>query len=64
MLTFTNYQLLAYTVATNLPAALLMYAAGEGRPAIHTTVHLGKRPNVIALDLSRHLKRFCLRSLN
>ena len=47
------YQLLAYTVATNLPAALLIYAAGEGRPAIHTTVHLGKRPNVIALDLSR-----------
>ena len=45
------YQLLAYTVATDLPAGLLIYAAGEGERAVHRTVHLGKTLEVIPLGL-------------
>jgi 5-methylcytosine-specific restriction enzyme subunit McrC len=46
------YQLLAYTVATNLPGGLLVYAAGEGEPAIHEVVHLSKDMEVVSLDLT------------
>ena len=46
------YQLLAYTVATDLPNGLLVYAAGEGKPRTHEVVILGKRLEVVALDLA------------
>jgi len=46
------YQLLAYTVATGLPSGTLIYAAGEEEPASHIVVHLGKRLDLVALDLS------------
>jgi len=46
------YQLLAYTVAADLPGGLLIYAAGEREPARHDIVHLGKHLEVIALDLA------------
>jgi 5-methylcytosine-specific restriction enzyme subunit McrC len=45
------YQLLAYTVATDLPGGLLVYAAGEGDPAAHRVTHLGKVLEVVPLDL-------------
>jgi len=45
------YQLLAYTMATDLPAGLLIYAAGEEEPARHTVVNCGKRLEVRTLDL-------------
>jgi len=45
------YQLLAYTVATNLPGGLLIYAAGEGDERFHRVVHAGKDLHVIPLDL-------------
>jgi len=45
------YQLLAYTVAANLPAGLLVYAAGEGDPATHVVDHAGKTLHVVALRL-------------
>jgi 5-methylcytosine-specific restriction enzyme subunit McrC len=46
------YQLLAYTVATRLPAGLLIYAEGEGEPARHEVVELGKMLEVASLDVS------------
>lgn len=46
------YQLLAYTVAAGLPGGLLVYAAGEGKPAIHEVVNAGKRLEIVALDLA------------
>jgi 5-methylcytosine-specific restriction enzyme subunit McrC len=46
------YQLLAYTVAADLPGGLLIYAAGEGEPARHDVVHLGKKLEVVTLDLA------------
>ena len=46
------YQLLAYTIAAGLPAGLLIYAAGEGQPAEHHIVEVGKMIHVVALDLS------------
>ena len=46
------YQLLAYTVAADLPAGLLVYAAGEGDHAAHRVTHLGKTLEVVPLDLS------------
>jgi len=46
------YQLLAYTVATRLPSGLLIYAEGEGEPARHEAVELGKVLEVVALDVS------------
>jgi 5-methylcytosine-specific restriction enzyme subunit McrC len=45
------YQLLSYTVATDLPSGLLIYAAGGPKPRTHEVVMLGKRLEVIALDL-------------
>jgi 5-methylcytosine-specific restriction enzyme subunit McrC len=44
------YQLLAYAVATDLPGGLLVYAAGESRPATHTVD--GRELQVTALDLA------------
>lgn len=35
-----------------LPAALLGYAAGEGEPARHEVVQVGKKLPVVALDLA------------
>jgi 5-methylcytosine-specific restriction enzyme subunit McrC len=46
------YQLLAYTVAADLPGGLLIYAAGEGEPAVHRVRHAGKALEVVTLDLS------------
>jgi 5-methylcytosine-specific restriction enzyme subunit McrC len=46
------YQLLAYTVAADLPGGLLIYAAGEGEPARHDVVHIGKQLEVVTLDLA------------
>jgi 5-methylcytosine-specific restriction enzyme subunit McrC len=46
------YQLLAYTVATDLPGGLLIYAAGEDEPFRHQTVHIAKDLEVVALDLA------------
>lgn len=46
------YQLRAYTIATNLPGGMLIYAAGDEEPVKHEVVHVGKRLETIALDLS------------
>jgi 5-methylcytosine-specific restriction endonuclease McrBC regulatory subunit McrC len=46
------YQLLAYTIATDLPTGLLVYAAGEAESGSHTVLHTGKRLEVHALDIS------------
>ena len=46
------YQLLAYTIAAQLPAGLLIYAAGEGEPAVHEVENVGKELEVISMDLS------------
>ena len=45
------YQLLAYTVAADLPGGLLIYAAGETSDATHDIVNTGKRLRVVTLDL-------------
>jgi 5-methylcytosine-specific restriction enzyme subunit McrC len=46
------YQLLAYSVALDLPGGTLIYAADEGVSAAeHVVVEAGKRLRVIALDL-------------
>lgn len=46
------YQLLTYTIATELPGGLLIYAAGEGEPAVHEVLNVGKHLEVISMDLS------------
>ena len=46
------YQATAYSVATGLEHALLIYAAGEGEQASHRIVHIGKTVGVATLDLS------------
>jgi len=46
------YQMLAYTVAADLPAGLLIYAGGEGESVTHEVRMLGKRIRVLPLDLS------------
>ena len=46
------YQTLAYTIAAKLPSGFLIYAAGEGEPALHEVVNVGKRLEVISVDLS------------
>jgi 5-methylcytosine-specific restriction enzyme subunit McrC len=45
------YQLLAYTVATELPQGLLIYAAGEEVPVRHEVVRLGNVLEVVTLNL-------------
>lgn len=47
------YQLLAYTIAANLPGGLLIYAKGEAAPTVHEIIHTGKRLEVLALDLEQ-----------
>ena len=46
------YQLLAYTIAAELPSGLLIYAAGQGEPAVHDVENVGKQLEVISMDLS------------
>lgn len=46
------YQLLSYLAATGLPEGMLIYAAGEAEPGVYRVRHLGKRLEVVALDLS------------
>ncbi|MDE0168423.1 MAG: restriction endonuclease, partial [bacterium] len=46
------YQLLAYTIAADLPSGLLIYAQGEENPISHTIKHVGKRLEVVAVELS------------
>ena len=46
------YQLLAYTIAADLPAGLLIYAHGDTNPTVHTVRHVGKRLQIMAVDLS------------
>ena len=50
------YQLLAYATALDLPGGMLIYAKGEGEPAVHTVRHSGKRLEVEALDLCHPLE--------
>jgi len=47
------YQAMAYAVATGRQRALLVYAAGEGEPASHRVVHIGKRIDVVTLALGQ-----------
>lgn len=49
------YQLLAYTTALDLPGGMLIYAKGEGEPAVHTVRHSSKQLEVAALDLEQDL---------
>lgn len=44
------YQMLAYTIATDLPGGLLVYA--EGQPAQHMVRHAGKALHLRSLNLS------------
>lgn len=46
------YQATAYAVATGLDRAMLIYAASEGEPASHEIVRIGKRIDVVTLDLT------------
>jgi 5-methylcytosine-specific restriction enzyme subunit McrC len=46
------YQLLAYTIATDLPTGLLVYASGEADAGSHAVVHAGKRLEIRTLDIS------------
>jgi 5-methylcytosine-specific restriction enzyme subunit McrC len=46
------YQLLSYVLTADLPAGLLVYAAGEADEAIHEVVHVGRRLVVTTLDIS------------
>jgi 5-methylcytosine-specific restriction enzyme subunit McrC len=46
------YQLLAYVIALDLPAGLLIYAAGEAESVEHTVPQAGKRLEVTTIDLS------------
>ena len=43
---------ITYTIATELPGGLLIYAAGEGEPAVHEVLNVGKHLEVISMDLS------------
>ena len=46
------YQILAYSIAANLPGGLLIYAEGEGETKTHDVVHAKKRIEVMTLDVS------------
>jgi 5-methylcytosine-specific restriction enzyme subunit McrC len=45
------YQLLSYTIASDLPEGLLVYAAGERDPGTHEVVHVGKELTIVTMDL-------------
>ncbi len=47
------YQMLAYTIATDLPGGLLIYASGEAMPTTHEVVHVGKAIYIRVLDVTR-----------
>ena len=46
------YQLLAYAIAADLPAGLVVYAAGEADPIVHEIPLAGKHLHIVSLDLS------------
>ena len=46
------YQMLAYCTAADLPAGLLVYAAGESDPGVHHIKNIGKTIEVATLDLT------------
>jgi len=46
------YQLLAYTIAVDLPSGLMIYAQGEENPTSYTIKHIGKRLESVAVDFS------------
>ena len=46
------YQLLAYTIAADLPSGLLIYAQGERDPTVYSVRHAGKLLEITAVDLS------------
>lgn len=46
------YQVLAYAAAADLPGGLLIYAAGEMESGVHHVRHVGKRLEVVSLDLA------------
>ena len=46
------YQLLAYTIATELPYGLLIYSADEATPVEHEIPLAGKRLRIATLDIS------------
>lgn len=46
------YQLLAYTIATDLPSGMLIYAAGEADPGTVVVASVGKQIEVTTLDLA------------
>lgn len=45
------YQLLAYTIASDLPGGVLIYAQGERPEATYTVRHAGKALDVVTLSL-------------
>jgi 5-methylcytosine-specific restriction enzyme subunit McrC len=49
------YQLLAYVTASGLPSGLLVYAAGEGKPADHDIALASKLLHVRSLELAGDL---------
>jgi 5-methylcytosine-specific restriction endonuclease McrBC regulatory subunit McrC len=51
MLNADVYQLLAYTISSDLPGGLLIYAAGEHEPVTHYIRHVEKELKVVTLDL-------------
>ncbi|MDE0169461.1 MAG: restriction endonuclease, partial [bacterium] len=46
------YQLLAYTIAADLPSGLLIYAQGEEDPTVYAITNAGKLLEIMAVDLS------------
>jgi 5-methylcytosine-specific restriction enzyme subunit McrC len=46
------YQLLAYTIALDLPAGLLVYATGEAERVVHHVHHTNKELHVTTVDLA------------
>ena len=47
------YQLLAYTIALDLPRGLLVYGAGVETPVTHEVVQAGRRLLVRTLDVAQ-----------
>jgi 5-methylcytosine-specific restriction enzyme subunit McrC len=46
------YQLLSYVVSADLPAGMLIYAAGEADNVVHDIAHIGRRLVVTTIDVS------------
>jgi 5-methylcytosine-specific restriction enzyme subunit McrC len=47
------YQLLAYSIAADLPGGLLIYAAGERPAEIHDVAHVEKQLQIAVIDLGQ-----------